>query len=227
MLVLATHGQYLKEPPSSRFQFKSVIGEAGRINEDFFETYNPLQWGMLILAGANRPKHQVDCYLVDDRLVPKDQMKEDPRPRTPAESIQRELGDGLLTAYEVWDMNLQDTELVVLLACESGLGVTQHGETALGLRQPKGEGVAGLRQAFMVAGAQSLIMSMWEVPDEDSTQQIVTFFDGWLFGDKTRYEAFYAAQLKALNDARTKRGSTHPFWWAGFVYFGQPTDRGF
>jgi len=227
MLVLATHGQYLKKPPGSHFRFESVIGEAGRINEDFFETANPLQRSMLILAGANRPKHQVDCYLVDDRLVPKDQMEEDPRPRTPAESIQRELGDGQLTAYEVWDMNLQGTELVVLLACESGLGVTQQGETSPGLRQPKGEGVAGLRQAFMVAGAQSLIMSMWKVSEEDSIQQIVTFFDGWLFGDKTRYEAFYAAQLKALNDARTKHGNTHPFWWAGFVYFGQPTDRGF
>ena len=64
-------------------------------------------------------------------------------------------GDGLLTAYEVCGLDLQGTELVVLTACEPGLGVVQSAEGNLGLRQPTGEVVSGMRQAFLIAGARS------------------------------------------------------------------------
>ncbi len=226
ILVLATHGEFSSETISAVLAFKGRNG-VDKINESFFESYNPLQRNMLVLAGANRPRHRVNRYLVNGKLITAAQFEKKPTQPSPIESIQHELGDGLLTAYEVWDMNLQGTELVVLLGCESGLGSTRstrRGETAFGLLPPKGEGVAGLRQSFMVAGAQSLIMSMWKVPEEDSIRQVNAFFNGWLSDDKPRYEAFYTAQLKALNDAKTKRGSSHPFWWAGFIYYGQPGD---
>jgi CHAT domain-containing protein len=224
ILVIATHGQFLKNTPTIHFSFQSKGGSGGRINEDFYESANPLQRNMLVLAGANRPRHRVERHLVSGKLRTAEQLKRLSKVPSATESLQRELGDGFLTAYEVWDMNLQGTELVVLLGCESGLGVTQRGETAPGLQQPIGEGVAGLRQSFRVAGARSLIMSMWEVPEEDSIRQIETFVDGWLSENKPRYQAFHAAQRKALKDARKVRGSGHPFWWGGFIYYGQPDD---
>jgi CHAT domain-containing protein len=128
-----------------------------------------------------------------------------------------ELADGILTAYEVTGMNLHGTELVNLTACETGLGEVTP------------DGVAGLRQAFLLAGTRALTMSMWEVPAEETTGQIVDFYDRWLSGNKsgqptTRYGAFRAAQLAALARARREYGAGHPFYWAGVVFVGDPGD---
>jgi len=223
ILVLATHGHFQRNAPPIHMVFSSKAG-VGKFNEDFFETINPLQYSMMVLAGANRPPNRVEGYLINDQFMTEKQLRQLPKGPRKTELLKREMGDGFLSAYEVLGMNLQDTELVVLLGCETGLGVSQGGETFHGLQQPGNEGVAGLRQAFRVAGAESLIMSMWKVPEEDSVRQIETFFYGWLFGRKSRYHAFHAAQLKALNDARKIRNSGHPFWWGGFIYYGQPDD---
>ena len=101
------------------------------------------------------------------------------------------VGDGILTAYEVTGMDLEGTELVNLTACETGVGAVTP------------DGVAGLRQAFLWAGARSLTMSMWEVPVTEVTAQIETFYSRWLDvpagqAGPSRYEAFRASQVAAL-----------------------------
>jgi CHAT domain-containing protein/tetratricopeptide (TPR) repeat protein len=128
-----------------------------------------------------------------------------------------DLGDGILTAFEVSGMNLYGTELVNLTACETGLGDVTP------------DGVAGLRQAFLWAGARALTMSMWEVPVDETTSQIADFYARWLDdGDgrapAARYAAFRGAQLAALRAVREKHGSGHPFFWAGTVFVGDPGD---
>ncbi|MBK8483088.1 MAG: CHAT domain-containing protein [Saprospiraceae bacterium] len=116
--------------------------------------------------------------------------------------------DGILTAYEISQMNLSNTELVVLSACETGLGDIQGNE-----------GVYGLQRAFKIAGAKYLIMSLWQVPDKQTSLLMTTFYKKWLEaegpdkgGNKMSIpEAFHAAQ-KELREI-----GLDPYQWAGFV----------
>ncbi len=108
--------------------------------------------------------------------------------------------DGILTAYEISQMNLSNTELVVLSACETGLGDIQGNE-----------GVYGLQRAFKIAGAKYLIMSLWQVPDKQTSLLMTTFYKKWLEEKMAIPEAFRAAQ-KELRDA-----GLDPYQWAGFV----------
>lgn len=123
------------------------------------------------------------------------------------------LDDGLLTAYEVTGMNLQGTELVALTACQTALFDTMPGQS-----------MAGLRRAFSLAGAQSMIMAQWEVPVGPSAMQMEYFYDAWLGKQNAieRYTAFHEAQLEALRFARKEDFKGHPWIWAGFVYIGDP-----
>ena len=108
--------------------------------------------------------------------------------------------DGILTAYEISQMNLSNTELVVLSACETGLGDIQGNE-----------GVYGLQRAFKIAGVKYLIMSLWQVPDKQTSLLMITFYKKWLVEKMTIPNAFHAAQ-KQLRD-----GGLEPYYWAGFV----------
>ena len=108
--------------------------------------------------------------------------------------------DGILTAYEISQMNLSNTELVVLSACETGLGQVSGNE-----------GVYGLQRAFKIAGAKYLIMSLWKVDDRSTAAFMAKFYQQWLQEKQTIPEAFRTAQ-QAM---RTQ--SPGAYDWAGFV----------
>ena len=110
------------------------------------------------------------------------------------------LEDGILTAYEISQMNLSNTELVVLSACETGLGDIQGNE-----------GVYGLQRAFKIAGVKYIIMSLWQVPDKQTSMLMTTFYKKWLEEKMSIPDAFHAAQ-KELRDI-----GLDPYQWAGFV----------
>lgn len=97
----------------------------------------------------------------------------------------------MLAAYEATQLYLQGTELVVLSACETGLG-----------QQANGEGVFGLRPGLQGAGAESILMSMWPVPDHE-TQKL------------------RRAQLKDRDTVRQRYGRDLPYYWGAFVLVGR------
>jgi len=120
-----------------------------------------------------------------------------------------DLDDGVLTAYEASTLNLQGTELVVLSACETGLG-----EVAAG------EGVFGLRRALEVAGAESVLMSMWSVPDQGTQELMSLFYAKWLAG-QDKHEALREAQLEMRARVKKRYGRDLPQKWGAFVLVGR------
>jgi CHAT domain-containing protein/tetratricopeptide (TPR) repeat protein len=119
--------------------------------------------------------------------------------------------DGILTAEEVSGLALDGVELVVLSACDTGLGEVH-----------RGEGVLGLARGFTLAGARTLVLSLWKVPDQD-TLALMTRLYGELWGDAPppKPEALRRAQLLLLERAR-KDGDAAPWRWGGFVAAGAP-----
>ncbi|MFN0303169.1 MAG: CHAT domain-containing tetratricopeptide repeat protein [Burkholderiales bacterium] len=113
--------------------------------------------------------------------------------------------DGILTALEAASLDLSGTGLVVLSACETGLGDIQNGE-----------GVYGLRRALSIAGAASQVISLWKVAD-DATSDLMVEFYRRLRSGTGRSAALREAQLKLLAD----RNTAHPFFWAGFIASGE------
>ncbi|MBL7776087.1 MAG: CHAT domain-containing protein, partial [Saprospiraceae bacterium] len=109
--------------------------------------------------------------------------------------------DGILTAYEISQLDLSNTELVVLSACETGLGVIDGNV-----------GVYGLQRAFNIAGARYLIMSLWQVNDRKTGELMEVFYRAYLVDGLSVPQAFRAAQ-----QTMRARFPGSPYVWAGFV----------
>ena len=117
------------------------------------------------------------------------------------ESIRHKKGNGIVSGLELAGLNLHGTELVVLSACQTGVGEVEDAE-----------GVAGLSKAFMRAGARKIIMTLWSVDDSKSSLLMKKFFEGVQSG-LSYGNALREAKLWMIRD----KESSHPFYWSGFV----------
>jgi CHAT domain-containing protein/Tfp pilus assembly protein PilF len=114
--------------------------------------------------------------------------------------------DGIVTAEEVTAMNLDGTDLVVLSACETGLGEVRDGE-----------GVYGLRRAFQMAGARTVVSALWPVSDE-ATAEMMSHLHG--SSQKTLPEMMRQIQLEKMQTLRENKQADHPFSWGAFIALG-------
>jgi CHAT domain-containing protein len=117
--------------------------------------------------------------------------------------------DGILTAEEVAALDLSAVEWAVLSACDTGVGEITAGE-----------GVFGLRRAFQIAGARSVIMSLWSVEDRSARAWMSALYEGRFERNRSTADAAHEASLAGLRDRRSQGLSTHPFYWAAFVAAG-------
>lgn len=171
ILHIATHGYFFEDPKEKVGSSQFAVGSQESV---FKMSDHPMLRSGLILAGGNA------AWQGKQTLEGRE--------------------DGILTAYEISQMNLSNTELVVLSACETGLGDIQGNE-----------GVYGLQRAFKIAGAKYIIMSLWQVPDKQTSLLMTTFYKKWLEDKMTIPDAFHAAQ-KELREI-----GLDPYQWAGFV----------
>jgi CHAT domain-containing protein/Tfp pilus assembly protein PilF len=186
ILHLATHGFFLEDqkrnPNEESFGPGSMgLSDSGMERLVGVRFENPMLRSGLALAGVN-------TWLKKAELL-------------------EEAEDGLLTAEDVSGLDLLDTELVVLSACDTGLGEVRVGE-----------GVFGLRRAFVLAGAKTLVMSLWKVPDEQTRELMEDFYRRILGADgkppQSRAYALREAQL-AIKDKYPE-----PFYWGAFICQG-------
>ena len=171
MLHIATHGFFFPDPIAAKRDTLNQKLEAG--GKAFKLSDNPFFRSGLVFAGAN------NAWL-----------------GKPVEGIE----DGILTAYEVSNMYLPNTKLVVLSACETGLGEVQGNE-----------GVYGLQRAFKMAGVQNLVMSLWIIGDLETAEFMKLFYKN-LFDKQSVNDAFYSAQNIMKNKYKNE-----PYKWAAWV----------
>jgi CHAT domain-containing protein/tetratricopeptide (TPR) repeat protein len=117
--------------------------------------------------------------------------------------------DGILTAEEIAAMDLEGVEWAVLSGCDTGVGEIQAGE-----------GVFGLRRAFQIAGAHTVIMSLWPVEDTTARQWMTTLYRQRFVRGLSTADSVREASLTVLRQRRAKQQSTHPFYWGSFVAAG-------
>jgi CHAT domain-containing protein/Tfp pilus assembly protein PilF len=163
-------------------------------------------------AGSDKPDGKSSD---DTRGGPKKDQNIDEDPENPllraglaltGANLKRRGGDsGILTALEAANLDLWGTRLVMLSACDTGIGEVRVGE-----------GVYGLRRAFVLSGAESLVMSLWPVSDYVTRQTITAYYSGLKNGDG-RGAALRQAELSMLK----RKGREHPFYWASFIESGE------
>ncbi len=177
VIHIATHGFYY-----SRDEIEKEYKSGNFCNFIAYQGMNPeLYHSGLALSGAQDTWHNESGDI--SKYV---EMKSD--------------NDGILLSSEIAQMDLSNTDLVVLSACETALG------------NVKSEGVYGLQRAFKLAGVNSLIMSLWKV-DDDATQILMTsFYQNYLNGMSKR-----EALLSAQNKVRNTPGFEDPYNWAAFI----------
>ncbi len=171
VLHIATHGFFFPDPKEDKRD--SIQRKFESSGKAFKQSDNPLFRSGLLFAGANNAWQG-----------------------KPIDGIE----DGILTAYEVSNLYLPNTKLVVLSACETALGDIQGSE-----------GVYGLQRAFKMAGVQNLVMSLWKVPDAETAEFMQIFYKN-LFAKQTISNAFNNAQQVMKNKYRAE-----PYKWAAWV----------
>jgi len=128
-----------------------------------------------------------------------------------AESI-RDGDDGLATALEIAGLDLAETDLVTLSACQTGIGDLKGSE-----------GLYGLHRSFLLAGAKTVLASLWSVPDLETKDLMVEFYRRYLSDEKmSKSEALRQAQLAVIEQLRKRYGAAPPAYWGAFVCIGEP-----
>ena len=190
ILHLATHGFFLEDTefspltiPSSERGIATVEAHPKKPSIQRITIENPLLRSGFVLAGANNV----------------------------LKSSGSKTFDGLVTAEKILSLKLKGTDMVVLSACNTGVGEVK-----------RGEGVFGLRRAFAQAGAKSLVMSMWSVPDKETTELMVEFYKNILSEKMNRCHALRKAALREMNIVKKRYGHANPFFWGAFVFMGEP-----
>lgn len=168
IIHLATHGFFFKDEETKAKPFFEMLD----MDQHQYRPDNSLKRSGLILAGGQR------AWL--------------------GEPIPDNVEDGILLAEEIAAMDLSGTDLVVLSACETGLG------------EITSEGVFGLQRAFKKAGVQTLVMSLWKVHDAATSLMMRTFYKNLLNG-KSKRDAFAMAQQTV------KEKYEDPYYWASFI----------
>jgi CHAT domain-containing protein len=181
ILHIATHGFFLADQPPT-----AALAQRGLVAQDFGRlTDHPPQTG---------PPGPSDNPLLRSGLA-----------LTGANDRQGGEGeDGVLTALEAAGLDLWGTKLVVLSACETGVGEVRNGD-----------GVYGLRRALVLAGVESQVMSLWQVSDEATRDLMVAYYQRLRAGEG-RTEALRQVQLSMLHGPTWQ----HPFFWASFIQSG-------
>ena len=175
ILHLATHGFFLESLLNPKNQNEEGISNLS----NFYKLrllQNPLRRSGLALSGIN----------AWSRGLPTDVS----------------VDNGILSAEEIAQLDLRGTQLVVLSACETGLGNIEEGE-----------GVIGMRRSFVISGAQGLIMSLWSIPDEQTKNLIVTMYSE-ILSRRDCVSALRQAQITI------RKKYSHPLFWGGFIYQG-------
>jgi hypothetical protein len=189
VLVISTHGFFMPEPSlesgDGRQEDWRKPNLAAWVHRDANSVPHPLLRCGLLLAGCN----QTSAGQSDGALI-------------------NSFDDGILTGMEIVGVDLRGTELVVLSACDTGVGEVQYGE-----------GVSGLRQAFQLAGAKSVVATLWQIPDQESATLISGFFANLAAG-QSKTEALRQSQINLINSRRQQYGAAHPFYWAAFTITG-------
>lgn len=188
ILHLATHGFFLSDVDLSALKDQKVRGikqmsMPPKAAGKKVKMENPLLRSGIALAGANNA------------------LKSSETVKT----------DGIVTAEKILGMRLRGTDMVVLSACETGLGDVQSGE-----------GVYGLRRAFIQAGTKGLVMSMWSVPDKETKELMIEFYRNIQSGKMNRCRALRQAALKQMRIVKDRYGHANPLYWGAFVFLGEP-----
>lgn len=169
VLHLATHGFFFENEAKDSVLFTKTTLRSNSFGQTITLSSNPMIRSGILFAGANKSWNKPDTN-----------------------------NEGILTASEIASLDLTHCELVVLSACDTGLGDINGSE-----------GVFGLQRAFKLAGVKNIIMSLWKVPDEQTAELFDYFYQELFFG-KSVHQSLETAQTKM-------KEKYEPYYWAGFV----------